>query len=179
MTDTTLPFGKYRDKPIPGVPSSYLTWLHRETKLSAPLRAAVAAELSRRGIDVPPPPPRPDPKCREHPTAGYRALWGEDRAGRKFIRAECRQCHRSMGHLPLREPYTGMADANATATPVLDALVGLEDAGAGLASDGTSAWITGNWERVPQPVRDAVRQAKHSLGVMIGNTLSNITTRAG
>jgi hypothetical protein len=128
----------------------------------------VAGELQARGIQVPDPPPRPEPRCTDHPTAGYRALWGEDSLGRKFIRSECRQCRQAMGHLPLREPYTSMADANASPAPVLDALVGAEAAGVEICSDGRTAWLS-DYQKAPPAVRDAVRQAKHTLAGMIGD----------
>jgi hypothetical protein len=164
-----LPFGRHKGQELPTVPSSYLEWLVREAKLSSGLRQAVAAELARRGIKVPDPPPRPEPRCRDHPAAGYRALWGEDSLGRKFIRCECCQCHQAMGHLPLREPYVSQANATASPTPLLDALVGLEEAGAELCSDGKRSWIGSGYKQVPQAVRDAHRQEKHTLAKMIGD----------
>jgi hypothetical protein len=135
------------------------------------MRSTVSAELAGRGIEVPDPPPRPEPKCRDHPSAGYRALWGEDSLGRKFIRSECRQCRQAMGALPMREPYVSQADANASPAPVLDALVGLEAAGVEVRSDGKTAWVGGDYRRVPPDVRNALRQAKkHTLAGLIGDT---------
>jgi hypothetical protein len=132
----------------------------------------VAAELAGRGVEVPDkPPPREVAPCREHPAAGVRYRWQEDRAGRRHIRAECASCHRFLTFPPLRPPYTTMADAAATATPILDALTGLEDAGAQLHSDGRGVWIGAGYKNVPPKVRDAVAQAKHQLATMIGSNV--------
>jgi hypothetical protein len=168
VTHPTLPFGRHKDKPLSEVPADYLKWLLREYKLSSGMRSTVAAELAGRGVEVPPPPPRPEPCCADHPAAGYRALWGEDSLGRKFIRSECRQCRQAMGHLPMREPYIGMADANASPAPVLDALVGAEAAGVEIRSDGRTAWLS-DYRKAPPGVRNALRQAKHTLAGMIGD----------
>jgi hypothetical protein len=163
-----LPFGRHKDSPLSVVPTDYLRWVMREVKLSSGLRASVAAELASRSIQAPDPPPRSEPRCSDHPSAGYRALWGEDSLGRRFIRSECRLCHRALGNLPQREPYTGMADSAASATPLLDALVGAEAAGVELHSDGWDIYYPpGAYHRLPPVVRDAVHQAKHQLARMI------------
>ena len=47
MVMSTMPFGKYKNRPIDQVPSGYLDWL-TTTELRDPLRAAVVAELGRR-----------------------------------------------------------------------------------------------------------------------------------
>jgi hypothetical protein len=54
-----LPFGRHKNQPLSEVPESYLRWCIETCKLSSGLRSAVAAELTSRGIEVPPaPPPR-------------------------------------------------------------------------------------------------------------------------
>jgi hypothetical protein len=44
----SLPFGRHKGEPLGQVPSHYLAWFLRECKPSTGLRAAVAAELTRR-----------------------------------------------------------------------------------------------------------------------------------
>ncbi len=44
-----MPFGKYKQKSLDEIPVGYLRWLLRECDLDAWLRAAVAAEVRRRG----------------------------------------------------------------------------------------------------------------------------------
>jgi hypothetical protein len=164
----------HKGLPLLGVPTDYLRWCLSACNLSSGLRSAVAAELASRGVQVPEPPPRPEPLCREHPGAGCRCLWGEDSLGRKFIRAECVRCCRSLGIMPKAEPYIGMADASATPTPVLDALVGFEAAGVEVRSDGKRAWVDGDYRRVPPDVRNALRQAKHQLAKMVGDNRQEV-----
>jgi hypothetical protein len=167
MTSTTLPFGRHRGQNLSTVPSSYLAWALRECKLSSGLRTAVAGELESRGAPVPEPPPREEPRCGRHPGAGYACLWGEDTLGRRYIRAECRQCHNSLGIMPQREPFVSQANAAASGTPVLDALVGAEASGVQLHSDGRRVWPS-DYRKLPPAVRNAVRQANHTLARMIG-----------
>src|SRR5688572_4526888 len=108
-----MPFGRHRGQPIAEIPSAYLHWLITgPVKLSTGLRAAVAAELSRRGASVPERQERPvpTPTCRRCPAAAYCVLWRQDRLGRKSLRAECCRCHQFLTTLPLREPFIAMAD---------------------------------------------------------------------
>jgi hypothetical protein len=165
---TVLPFGRHKGRPLTEVPTDYLQWLLRSIKLSSGLRAALADELTRRGIQAPDPPPRPEPACRRCPGARYRCLWGEDSIGRRFIRAECVRCRQSLGIMPQVEPYVGMADATASPAPLLDALVGAEAAGVEILSDGKTARV-GDYRKAPPAVRDAVRQCKARLGRMLGD----------
>ena len=68
------------------------------------------------------------------------------------------------------EPFTTQADLAASPAPILDALTGAEAAGVVLESDGHSAHIVGDYRKVPRSVRDAVRQSKHQLARLLGNT---------
>jgi hypothetical protein len=67
MTTTSppvLPFGQHKDVPLDDIPRSYLSGLMRQAKLAGGLRAAVADERCRRGIEPPPAPaPLPLPRC--------------------------------------------------------------------------------------------------------------------
>src|SRR5581483_4224317 len=165
----TMPFGVHRGKPLPDVPEAYLLWAVRECRLSAPLRLAVGNELRRRGREAPPAPPRRIPACRAcGPAAKVTYLWSEDRAGRKYIRSECRACGRWLGAAPLTEPFTTLADAAASKAPVLDALIGADDAGVQLVSDGAAVHFAANgWHNAPPELRRAVRQCNHTLAKML------------
>jgi hypothetical protein len=90
----TLPFGKHRGQPLPDVPTAYLDWALREVKLSANLRAAVAAELQRRGVRPPAAAVKPEPVCCG---AGLSYTWGRDSLGRPVIRRTCSRCKRPLG----------------------------------------------------------------------------------
>src|SRR5437870_2243042 len=87
-----LPFGKHKNQALDTVPSSYLLWLLRETKLSTGLRAAVADELARRGVRAPvqpPPPPRRCPRCGSRELHGG---WHQFADGTRQIRGTCTSC---------------------------------------------------------------------------------------
>jgi hypothetical protein len=60
-----LPFGRYAGQRLSEIPTSYLTWLIRETKLAHGLRVTLAGEPERRGVSAPAPnrAPRPTPAC--------------------------------------------------------------------------------------------------------------------
>jgi hypothetical protein len=168
----TLPFGKHAGQPLPDVPSSYLDWMLRSCKLSSGLRATIAGELSRRGIEAPaPPPPPPIPKCHRCGAAGYLCNWQEDSLGRKRIRASCRQCGLFLTFPPSIPPFTAQADEAASPAPILDALTKLEAIGVELQSDGKRVFYRpGDWRRVPPDLRAVVRQCGHQMAQMIGNT---------
>jgi hypothetical protein len=115
-----LPFGKHMGRPLAELPGDYLDWLLRNCKLSSGLRAAVAGELARRGLNPPPPPgPAPYPACRDCGRAGVVARWQEDSRGERRIRGECPRCGRYLCWLPILQPWIGQADAAASKTPVL------------------------------------------------------------
>jgi hypothetical protein len=166
-----LPFGEHKGVPLPDVPASYLQWALRECKLSSGLRAALAAELTRRGIEPPPqPPPPPAPTCQRCPGAGTLARWQEDRNGARRIRAECSRCRRWLGFLPQVEPHVSQADAAASPTAILDALTRLEALGVELHSDGATVWVRDGWDRVPPDLNAVVKQASHQLARLLGKT---------
>jgi hypothetical protein len=169
-----MPFGRHKGVPLQEVPASYLEWAARTLKLSSGLRAAVAGELERRGRKVPLPPPgewdRPPGPCRECGCPDVLYAWAEDRLGRKRIRAECAGCRRSRGTPPSRPPYSTAADAAASQAPVLDALIGLAEAGIEPLSDGRMVdYRPGDYRRVPPAVRAAVRQCGNSLAKLLGD----------
>jgi hypothetical protein len=167
-----LPFGKHKDKPLSDVPTAYLQWAIRECKLSSGLRTAVADELTRRGVEAPPPPPPPPiPRCRRCGDAGYSCNWQTDSAGRKRIRASCRRCGSHLTFPPCREPFTTQADRNASPAPILDALTRLGGLGVELLSNGRSVYYKpGDWQKVPDDLCTIVRQASHELAKMMGDT---------
>jgi hypothetical protein len=72
-------------------------------------------------------------------------------------------------HIP---PYTTEADANASASPVLDALVRLDDLGVELVSDGRRVWFADPDARrkVPRDLHAVVRECGHTLAMMMGDT---------
>src|SRR5262249_25486481 len=58
---------------------AYLQWAIGTVKLSTGVRAAVAAELERRGVRPPsPPPPRPPGPCWRCGSTQYRHTWQQD-----------------------------------------------------------------------------------------------------
>jgi hypothetical protein len=77
----SMPFGKHAGKPLPDVPTDYLEWALKETKLGSGLRAAVVAELGQRGVAVPAAQPGPPPACRRCGDAGQVLTWERDRNG--------------------------------------------------------------------------------------------------
>jgi hypothetical protein len=111
MEPQTLPFGRHRGTPLPEVPAGYLRWLLAEAKLSSGLRTALAAELQARGVEVPPAPPRKEPRCDRHPAAGFLCSWLVDAIGRRHVRATCATCGRRLGFVPATGEYAEMADA--------------------------------------------------------------------
>jgi hypothetical protein len=69
--------------------------------------------------------------------------------------AECRACRRPVDHPPVVPPYTAMADAAASPTPILDALVLLDALGIELHSDGRGVWVGWrDWQRAARPGGD-------------------------
>ena len=166
-----LPIGKHKDQPLVEVPSSYLQWLLGNCKLSSGLRAAVAAELTRRGVAVPPPPPLPPesacPRC--GPAAlGYH--WYQDRLNRRQIRRTCGRCGLPLGFAPQVVPYVGLADAAASAAPVLDVLLWCQELDIALKSDGLVADFATreDYLRAEPALRLKVAECRASLGRMLG-----------
>jgi len=153
-------FGKFKGCPLSEVDTGYLRGL-AAVQLSSGIRAAVVAELDRRGVSAPPPPPT-GPKGWKQPCsrAGVRN-WAT--AARVFngVRqiGELQALRRSCGHAPgraLRQP----GQRRCSATPVLDVLVRLEDLGIELESDGRSVRFVGDgWSRCPRELHDLVASA--------------------
>jgi hypothetical protein len=116
--DHRLPFGRHQNKPLAEVPGDYLAWALSAVKLSSGLRQALADELRSRGLTPPPqPPPRPVLPCRDCGAgAPVSFAWAEDKLGRRFIRASCARCKRTVDHPPTVPPYSDMADAAASGT---------------------------------------------------------------
>jgi uncharacterized protein (DUF3820 family) len=173
MMTMKMPFGKHKDKVLSEVPGSYLEWLTRTCKLSSGMKLAVVEELTRRGISTPPAAPvRPVRRCHEHPNAVPVCYWMQDRLGRKMIRGQCPVCHRRTDHPPIMPPYSDQADANQSKTALLDTLTRLEEIGVDLQSDGQTAWIaSADYNRVPADLHTLIRQCRHKLARMIGNTM--------
>jgi hypothetical protein len=168
---TTLPFGKHKDKPLGGVPTGYLQWLLGNCKLSSGLRADVAGELARRGLAAPAPPPSPrEPAC---PRCGSRAMsygWYQDRLNRRQIRRTCRRCCKPLGFAPQVAPYIGLANAAASAAPVLDVLLWCQELDIALKSDGLVADFATreDYLRAEPALRLKVAECRASLGRMLG-----------
>jgi hypothetical protein len=168
---TSLPFGIWKGTPLPDVPADYLLFTLRKCKLSSGLRSAVTAELTRRGVEVPPAPPLPTiPHCSRCENTLPEFRWQQDSRGQRRIRAECRNCHKFLTFAPLIPPYTTEADHYASRTPVLDALTKLETLGIEVVSDGKRAWVA--WpacKRVPNDLLATLRQCSHQLAKMLGD----------
>jgi hypothetical protein len=166
-----MPFGKYRGVPLGTVPEGYIRWALRECKLSSGLRSALSAELTLRGVEVPPaPPPRPLPSCPRCPGVKPLLYWLQDSLGRKRIKIECARCHRPNGFAPTASPYVEEADAAASKTPVLDVLTRLEDLGIELLSDGKSIRYArdADYRRVPPDLRRLVQSQVTPFSRMSG-----------
>jgi hypothetical protein len=167
---TTLPFGRFKGAALTAVDSGYLRWLVRETKLSSGLQAAVVAELARRGEQAPPgPPPKPEPRCPQHPAAPLRHRWTEFRDGRKQIRRTCSACGHWMGFSPLVEPYLSLANEAASPTALLDVLTQAGELGVHLkVVNGAAEFAsTDDWKRATPELRDRLRECRKLLGGML------------
>jgi hypothetical protein len=116
--EMTLPFGRHQGRPLPFVPTPYLGWLLRETKLSAALATAVADELTRRGERPPTPRPRMTPTCPKcGVSAGVRYEWKVDSLQRRMIARVCCGCNRFLSYAT----QSGQALAEANRAGVLTA----------------------------------------------------------
>jgi hypothetical protein len=112
MITATLPFGKHKGAPLVDVPTAYLDWALREVKLTSGLRAAVTAELQRRGVRPPAAAVRPEPVCCR---AGLSYTWGRDSLGRPIIRRWCAACGRCLGLAAQAGPALEAANAGGRA----------------------------------------------------------------
>jgi hypothetical protein len=167
-------FGKHKGRTLTSIPTSYLTWLlDAGVKLSGGTRTAVGDELRRRNVEAPPPPPpKPPPTCSRCGCEELLFRWYEHANGVRQIRRTCRRCGLWLGCAPRVPPYTTLADAAASPTPILDVLTRLDDLGVELRSDGRRVWISGtDWHRVPKELHDVIRQCGHTLAGLLGNTM--------
>src|SRR5262245_37173003 len=107
MTDHVLYFRKHKGQPLPEVPADYLHWALRTVKLSSGIRAAVTAELERRGLTPPPLPaptgcwkgPCPHCHCR---VISYH--WHQHSNGVRQVRSTCARCRAFLGIAPRLVP---------------------------------------------------------------------------
>lgn len=158
-----LPFGKHRGRPPREVPSDYLAWLLRETKLSSGLRAAVAGELRQRGWPVPDePPPEPSPCCRHCGGTALRRTWHEHAGGARQVRGDCARCGKYVAFLPLTPANVAAADLAQSPAALLDVLTRAEDEGVDLVVQGGRV-VPQPWGRASPLLRERIRQAQHAL----------------
>jgi hypothetical protein len=104
-----MPFGLYRDRPLAEIPVGYLRWLTPRVK-PGPVRRALAAELRRRGVEVPPEPVPPEPTCPGCGSTAMRYRWHGDTVGRQHVKRFCAGCGRSLGFAPT-DVYAAQANA--------------------------------------------------------------------
>ena len=163
MIDHHLPVGRHKGKPLADVPKDYLGWALRTIELSTGLRAAVRAELTRRGVVLTPePPPRPRPPCRRCGCTAFRMTWQEQRGGTKAIRSECQRCGARCGVAPLTAENVAAANAVQPEAGLLDALVLAEEEGCELVPEGGRVEVQ-PWQRASRKLRELVRQSQHAL----------------
>jgi hypothetical protein len=173
----SLFFGKWKGVDLPQVPTDYLLWVIDNCRLSTGIHAAVALELSHRGIPIPAPPLTQPPECQRcrrkgRPSGSYTCTWQEQRNGERRIRASCGTCWGFLTFLPERDPYLSMANSWSSDTSVLDVLVQLEALDVGLLSDGDTCWIA--WEdqpRVPGELQNRLRECCHRLARLMGRNV--------
>jgi hypothetical protein len=171
MMTPALPFGKHKNEPLAAVPTDYLRWALATVKLSSGLRAAVAAELTRRGITPPPPPPSaPVSPCERCSSKEVTFAWIQDKIGRRQIRRSCGRCGGSRGFAPQVEPFVTLANAGTSPTPVLDLLTRCEEAGINLKSDGIVVDFATqeDYLRASPGLRVLVRACRSTLGKLLG-----------
>jgi hypothetical protein len=132
----------------------------------------VAAELARRGLAAPDPPPPPCPRCG---SKGRDYHWYQDRLGRRQIRRTCGRCGKPLGFAPQAEPFVGLADAAACPTAVLDVLAQCEESGIRLRSDGEVADFAtrADYLRAGPALRNKLAQCRSLLGRLLGKTANS------
>jgi hypothetical protein len=108
MDEFVMPIGQYRGEPVKAVPTRYLAWL--VTQARGGLRRALAAELRRRGVEIPTPEPAPEPVCGGCGGARMNYRWYRDTVGRQHVKRFCAGCGRSLGFAPT-DVYAAQANA--------------------------------------------------------------------
>jgi uncharacterized protein (DUF3820 family) len=175
----TMPFGAHKHRPLTELPESYLVWALRECRqLSSGLRVALANELTRRGFTPPPiKPPAPPPKeCRNRhcrsPKLAYR--WFQDRIGRPQIKWSCAVCGRSMGFMPLLEPFVTWANSQSSETATLDVLIRCDELGIQLSNDGRAVDFATEADRrkASNELQRRLGQCRHDLAKMLPKGLT-------
>lgn len=108
-------FGRHRGKLVSEVDTGWLGWSLRQdkVKLSAGLRAAVAAELQRRGVEVPPVPPYTVPPCRRCRGTEVRVTWQQTSDGTRRLRGTCGRCNGYLRFLPMTPEWIAQANVAA------------------------------------------------------------------
>jgi hypothetical protein len=169
--ETVLWFGRHKGQAVASIPSGYLGWLLANVPLSARLRQAVAAELTRRGrTPPPPPPPNPPPPCPRCGGVAYCCGWAEDRTGRRRIHASCAACDKWLCYTAEAEPYRTLADASASPTDLLDVLTACETLGLRLRhlEGGTADWADArSYWAAPPALRAKLRGCRYRLARML------------
>jgi hypothetical protein len=106
-------------------------------------------------------------RCPSCPGAEVVYTWQHFANGTRHVRADCGRCRRYIRYAPRRPPYTDLADANASETPILDALLRCEALGVELARDGSSVWPVGD---APPDLAGLLRQCAPDLARLLGDT---------
>jgi hypothetical protein len=170
-TTHTLPFGRHKGRTVDRIDSGYLSWL-LTIRLSSGLRSAVVETLRSRGVAVPEPPPHVPPscsRCRGRTEISY--SWFQDALGRSRIKRRCR-CGEDLGFAPHLPEFVARADAAASPTAALDALVLAEELGVELVSDGAAVRVASGWRNVTPELRRRVGECRHQLGRLLGDQRS-------
>jgi hypothetical protein len=113
----------------------------------------------------------PCPRCGG--PVGY--AWQQIRDSRRQVRASCQRCAGFCGYAPQREPFTTEADAAASPTATLDALVLAEQEGVEQVSDGHTVHCS-PWGKVSPELEALVRQRRRLVAALLLD-LSGVLTR--
>jgi hypothetical protein len=105
------------------------------------------------------------------PECGGQAVftWQQFRSGHWHVRASCSQCDRFLGFAPKVSPFVDEADANASPTATLDAVILAEAEGVKLVSDGKGVWCE-PWGKASERLLQLVRERSHLLAGLLGVT---------
>lgn len=169
MTEHTvhaMPFGKFKDKPLPAVDTGYLRWAATNCKLSAGLAAAVREELTRRGVTAPEPPPKAPRRCSQCGGSELRAVWLRQRDNRRAIRGTCARCGSWVGALPLTAENIALADASSDPSALLSFLIAIDAAGVEVRLEGDRL-VYDPPHKMTRELRDLERQCRGHLHAML------------